>query len=149
MRYALLADGTVTRAIVALKGPEHPYICQDCATRVKLRRGPVNAPHFSHYEITNCTGEGVVHHAAKLELALALRERERPFVLHVPCSWPSCPETVALPFDPIAGPHTEVATEYTMAVGDAVYRLDVATLLHGPHVDRLPPRSCSNGLWRT
>lgn len=46
-------------------------------------------------------------------LARALRERERPLILHVPCSWPSCPESVALPFDLIAGPHTEVVTEYT------------------------------------
>lgn len=63
-------------------------------------------------------------------LARALRERERTLILHVPCSWSSCPESVALPFDLIAGPHTEVVTEYTITVGDAVYRRDVATLLH-------------------
>lgn len=131
MLYALAGDGTLARATTAPKGPEHPYTCLDCGTRVKLRRGPERAPHFSHFEVTDCTGEGVLHRAAKLELARALRERERPFTLHVPCSWPSCPETIAVPFDLIAGPHTEVVTEYPVPVGDTVYRVDVATLLHG------------------
>ncbi|MBZ9715630.1 competence protein CoiA family protein [Deinococcus multiflagellatus] len=154
MFYALAEGGTLARATTAPKGPDHPYTCLDCGTRVKLRRGPKRAPHFSHYDVTTCTGEGVIHHAAKLELARALREREHPMMLHIPCSWPGCTEAVVFAFDGPAGPHTEVVTEYALRVGDVTYRLDVATLLHGAfqggyevyHHHRVPEDKRRSGL---
>lgn len=94
MEYALSVDGTLGRATTAPKGPVAEYRCLDCGERLKLRRGDVRAPHFSHLSESGCSGEGVIHHAAKLELARALTERERPFTLEVPCSsaatWRRC-----------------------------------------------------------
>lgn len=148
MTYALAADGSLARAASAPKGREHEYRCLDCGERLKLRRGDVRAPHFSHLNESGCSGEGVIHHAAKLELVRALTERERPFTLEVPCSWPGCPCTVPQPFDLMLGPYTTAVAEYTWATwqGDTV-RFDVATLLHGAlqvglevyHAHRVPP----------
>lgn len=155
MLYARAEDGTLARATTAPKGAAHHYACLDCGARVTLRRGPERAAHFAHHEPTNCTGEGVIHHAAKLELARALREREHPLTLHVPCSWPGCDHTVALPFDLIMGPHTDVVVEYTETFSTgSVYRLDVATLLHGArqagfevyHRHRVPEEKRRSGL---
>lgn len=130
MPFALAADGMVARADTAPRG--EVYHCLDCQARVKVRRGPKRAPHFSHIEVTHCTGEGVVHWAAKMELRRALSERARPFTLLVPCAWPGCPCMVPTPFDPFLGGYTEAVNEkhFELGAGDHV-QFDVATLLHG------------------
>lgn len=132
MEYALAGDGSLARAASAPKGREYEYRCLDCGERLKLRRGDVRAPHFSHLNESGCSGEGVIHHAAKLELIRALTERERPFTLEIPCSWPGCPCTVSHPFDHMLGAYTKAVAEYTWTTNDGVtVRFDVATLLHG------------------
>lgn len=148
MEYALAADGTLARAGTAPKGQGHTYCCLDCGERLKLRRGDVRAAHFSHLSESGCSGEGVIHRAAKLELVRALTERERPFTLEVPCSWPGCPCTVPQPFDRMLGAYTQAVAEYTWTTwqGETV-RFDVATLLHENlqvglevyHAHRVPP----------
>ncbi|MFD2609173.1 competence protein CoiA family protein [Deinococcus taklimakanensis] len=155
MEYARAADGTLARASTALKGPDVQYRCLDCGERLKLRRGDVRAPHFSHLSESGCSGEGVIHHAAKLELARALTQRERPFTLEVPCSWPGCPCTIPRPFDVMLGAYTHAVTEYTWQTwkGEQV-RFDVATLLHGDlqvglevyHAHRVPEQKKRLGL---
>ncbi len=43
-----------------------PYFCPQCHGRVHLRSGPHVVPHFYHVQPnTTCSGEGVVHRAAK------------------------------------------------------------------------------------
>lgn len=128
MEFALSQTQHLARADTAPKG--QLYTCLDCAAPVKLRRGAVRAPHFAHLGETNCTGEGVIHHAAKLELARALDERERPFILHVPCCWPGCTQTIEVKYDAYLSNYNRVTTEQQMNFDDGTWiRWDVATLL--------------------
>lgn len=130
MDYALDEHGQLARAQSAPRG--EMYLCLDCATQVKLRRGEKNAPHFSHMHATDCTGEGALHHAAKLELTRALRERQRPLTLQVPCFWPGCQRHVHTNLDNRLGLITEVVTEYTFkTTSGETWRFDVAALRHG------------------
>lgn len=130
MDYALNEHGELVHADHAPRG--QVYVCLDCAARVKLRRGEQRAPHFAHFGHTGCTGEGVLHHAAKLELARALRERQRPLTLQVPCCWPGCSAYVDGSLDHRLGLITEVVPEYTFKTrDDKLWRFDVAVLRHG------------------
>ena len=131
MEYALNADGNLARASTALRAKGIGFQCLDCGERLKLRRGDVRAAHFSHLTDSNCTGEGVIHHAAKLELARALRERERPLLLRVPCHWPGCTKHLDVNLDRMLGAFTTVRTEHTYTFMDGTWvRFDVAVLLH-------------------
>lgn len=133
MPFALSAGGELARAETAPRG--EPYSCLDCGARLKLRRGDMRAPHFAHTLPSTCTGEGVLHKAAKLELWRALQERERPFMLDVPCAWPGCTNTVPMRFDGRLGGFKDVMLEYPLADAlterGAPYVADVVTLLHG------------------
>lgn len=131
MEYALTSGGTLARASTALRTEGVSFQCLDCGERLKLRRGEIRAAHFSHLSDSSCTGEGVIHHAAKLELARALRERERPLLLRVPCHWPGCAEHLDVNLDRMLGAFTTVRTEHTFTFMDGTWvRFDVAVLLH-------------------
>lgn len=67
-------------------------VCIDCRHPMIAKRGGKRAWHFAHKAVNpNCTGEGALHHAAKLSIVEGLtraREKGRPMQLVWPC--PGC-----------------------------------------------------------
>lgn len=64
---ALDEEGHVVQALTAIKGKH--YLCPECKSEVRLRRGQKYQPHFYHLNLTSCTGESATHEAAKHLLA--------------------------------------------------------------------------------
>lgn len=60
--------------------------CSDCGAKVIAKRGPKNADHFSHYEQVSCSGESVLHAAAKQVLIDAGKSGQALFVPAVACN---------------------------------------------------------------
>lgn len=89
IEFALDSDGGLVGPHEAQKGES--YFCPECHSPLVFRKGEVMRPHFAHAVDTNCSGESVIHIAAKMKIKQAIdRHIERPFH-DVDLYW-RCPE---------------------------------------------------------
>ncbi len=128
MPFALTPDGELADPGRPLPGG--PYRCLQCDEPVSFRTAHTRAgrpviAHFAHRSGSECSGESVVHLAAKMRLVQALSEPGAEFGLLRVCQRHRCQEAMLELWSPPV--FDEVREEVT--IGE--YRLDVALLHEG------------------
>lgn len=125
--YALDATGTVTAALTAPHGGT--FTCLECSQPLALRRRHGHRPHFTHHGLTprNCTGESVMHQAAKALLRAQIEQEIREhgrITWHLACPGVNgaCREHVEFPQHHLVENWEQVELE----VAHGPFRFDVA-----------------------
>lgn len=128
--YAINGRGELADPARAL--PEGPFRCLECRAPVSFRREHLRGghrvkAHFAHASGSECSGESVLHLAARLRLREALSLPESEFYILQVCQRHRCEDSQLDLWQP---PIYDTAEEEVTLGG---YRLDVA-LLHGDRV---------------
>lgn len=122
IEFALDASGHLIDPKQAVKG--EAYFCPECNSPLVFRKGEVLRPHFAHAVETNCSGESVLHIAAKMKVCDAINDYISNGGYEVDLAW-NCPKCRLPTAHTIGKTATYCTTEKTLETG---HRIDVALM---------------------